>query len=684
MNVKIPLPFLIILVAISYVGMGALGKLFALPPGLVCPVWPAAGLALAAVVLIGRQIWPGVFLGSLAGNLITLWKPGLAPPEFAALGACTVIAAGAVLEAFAGAWLMRRWGALDPQDALRSVRGVLALLALGAVLATTVNAVLGPVVLAGAGILAWPHVFRDMLTWWCGDAIGVAVMTPLMLAWWGEREPFGGRTWIQVGAYLAVAALATAAVFGAPPRSPVTYFPYLVLVWLIGGAVAFSSMRVSTLTLAIVGGIVLGATSRGDGPFQVAPGELSLLYMDLFAAVMISSTLILAAVIDERATAAREVKERDQLFGAFMARLPAGAFLKDRAGRYVFVNDYINKALGFRSDMWVGKTDLDVLPPGSAENCMRGDLRVLTSGEPDQSVERAPATDGTLRDWLVFKFLVRHNGQPHVGGAVSDVTELLKIQRELADANRRLIEADRYKDEFLGVVSHELRTPINQILGYADILADQLDGPLTVAQLERLAQIQDGAVRLNELIEDLLAFASMQTRRIELDLGPSEIEPVIAFAIEPLRAAAARKRIQLAVEAPPEVSAPMDAQLVALALRKLVANAIKFSAPDGVVSVSAAPGEDEVTFKVVDSGPGISQDDLGQLFERFHQVDMSSTRPTSGLGLGLALAKAIVEAHHGHIGVLSDVGRGSTFWFAIPVRQADRVEPPCSPSSKGS
>jgi signal transduction histidine kinase len=238
--------------------------------------------------------------------------------------------------------------------------------------------------------------------------------------------------------------------------------------------------------------------------------------------------------------------------------------------------------------------------------------------------------------------------------------------RELRLALDDLRRSNHYKDEFLSVISHELRTPLGAIIAYAYSLDEGLAGELSQPQRDMVEQIVESGNRMMGLVSDLVDMSLLAAGKLKVDFREECYAPLVAQAVEGLRALAEEKEITLAteVDAPEPVS--LDDQRTVQVLTNLVQNALNFTEAGGKVVIRAFQREGQLVTEVTDTGIGIAPDDMSRLFKQFTQVDMSSTRSVGGFGLGLSLAKAIVEAHGGKIGVRSVPGEGSTFWFALP------------------
>ena len=259
--------------------------------------------------------------------------------------------------------------------------------------------------------------------------------------------------------------------------------------------------------------------------------------------------------------------------------------------------------------------------------------------------------------------------------ALRTIARLVSVANENADLvgelrvnNLQLERANRLKSEFLASVSHELRTPMNAIIGYTKLMLDGLDGEMTAQQQTDLFRVAQAADNLLGLINGLLDLAKIEAGKMELNIEEVNITDVTDEALELVRPHADEKGLQVRSIIPqglPNVWA--DRARVRQVLANMLANAVKFT-ERGVVSVSAAAAEGWVTVSVADTGVGISPEAQAYVFDEFRQADSSTTRRYGGTGLGLAISKRLVTLHGGRIWVDSEIGRGSTFHFTLPIR----------------
>jgi two-component system sensor histidine kinase BarA len=256
--------------------------------------------------------------------------------------------------------------------------------------------------------------------------------------------------------------------------------------------------------------------------------------------------------------------------------------------------------------------------------------------------------------------------------------ELTEHNARLQRAVARLEELDRLKSNFLATMSHELRTPLTSVIGYAEMMAEGLAGPVSSEQREYLTTILGKADQLLGVITAVLDVSSLESGQLALERATLSLSDLVASEIASVSPAAGRRGIAIKLDACPDAVVIGDRRKIRQVVSSLLSNAVKFTPDRGKISVALRrgglaahervdPGVARALQLVVsDSGIGISRDQVAKIFEPFFQVDSSSTRAFGGSGLGLTLAKAYVEAHGGQIWVDSAPGQGSTFTATFP------------------
>jgi signal transduction histidine kinase len=249
-----------------------------------------------------------------------------------------------------------------------------------------------------------------------------------------------------------------------------------------------------------------------------------------------------------------------------------------------------------------------------------------------------------------------------------------RLFAEIEEKGRELAEVSRHKSQFLANMSHELRTPMNSVLGFTEMMADGLYGPLPERALKALARVQANGKHLLGLINDVLDLSKIESGQLLLALQDYSIVQVVNTVISGTESLARAKGLDLTAKV--EENLPLghaDERRLTQVLLNLVGNAIKFT-DCGSVEIVAGASNGLLSIAVQDTGPGIASDDQKRIFEEFQQVDSSSTREKGGSGLGLAISKRLVEMHGGTLTVDSVLGEGSTFRMVMPLRVKEQTE----------
>jgi len=246
--------------------------------------------------------------------------------------------------------------------------------------------------------------------------------------------------------------------------------------------------------------------------------------------------------------------------------------------------------------------------------------------------------------------------------------ENVRLFDEIRDKSRQLEVASRHKSQFVANMSHELRTPLAAVLGYAELIQEGIYEPLGEKSLVALARIRSNGKHLLGLINTVLDIAKIESGQFTLNMQEYSIETVVETVRVATESLAQNKKLALTTAVAKSLPIGIgDEQRLTQVLLNLVGNAIKFT-DTGEVRVTAEAVDGQFAITVVDTGPGIPEQERTRIFEQFHQVDDSNTKTKGGTGLGLAIAKQIVEMHGGRIWVDSAVGKGSSFQVELPIR----------------
>ncbi len=357
------------------------------------------------------------------------------------------------------------------------------------------------------------------------------------------------------------------------------------------------------------------------------------------------------ASVVQNARLYRQMGEEKRKFELAALNMGEGLIIIDSEDRVLFANPQAHRLLAWEIDEGLDTPPPSYLPASlrpllarreeAGEGILAGEVQIAGGRPTDVSVSLSPVRDeqGVPQWWVVV---------------VHDIS--------------RLKELDRLKSEFISTVSHELRTPLASIIGFAELLLTRDPGPLTEEQGEFLDIVYRSAETLLDLVNDLLDVSHIESGRFQLQLRPVDLAELAQSAWSGLQPLAEAKGLQARLHLPQ--SPPLivgDPHRLAQVINNLLSNAIKFTLEGGQVDVSVAEVEESVQFTVSDTGIGIPTRDMDRLFSRFYRSAESINRAISGTGLGLYIAKSIVESHGGSIGINSQEGQGTTIWFRLPL-----------------
>ena len=250
------------------------------------------------------------------------------------------------------------------------------------------------------------------------------------------------------------------------------------------------------------------------------------------------------------------------------------------------------------------------------------------------------------------------------------IRELEQAEKELERTQAILQDALRVKTEFMNNITHELRTPLNSVIGFAELLKDEVPGPLNAKQAVFAADIHASGLRLLALVEGVLEMSRLDAFGSALVREPVEIGAALAERVATHRKAAEARHVRIVLEAAADAGqADLDRKALRRMLDTLIDNAIKFNREGGTVAVRAQRANSTLEIAVADTGIGIAQADLAKLFKPLVQLDAGLAREHGGVGLGLALARRLAELHGGTLEVESEPGTGSTFTLRLPLQE---------------
>jgi len=254
-----------------------------------------------------------------------------------------------------------------------------------------------------------------------------------------------------------------------------------------------------------------------------------------------------------------------------------------------------------------------------------------------------------------------------MGSLIADAIEQRKAEEQIRKTNNELKELNELKNKFLGIASHDLRNPLYLIRSFSEILVGESIGKVNEKQMELLKKIFNSSEFMRALLENLLDISKIESGTIELDKAVQDINDITKKQMELFELLAEKKNTKLHLEMEKIPPFAFDKNAVIQAIGNYIGNAIKFSPPDINIYVSTEIQNDKLKFSVRDEGPGISQEDQKLLFGEFQTLSAKPTGGEKSTGLGLAIVKKLIKLHGGEVGVSSELGAGSTFFFTLPL-----------------
>ena len=367
--------------------------------------------------------------------------------------------------------------------------------------------------------------------------------------------------------------------------------------------------------------------------------------------------------------------ERD-LLRALLDHIPDRVYFKDVASRFLRISKSMATRMGLDDPAEViGKTDYDFYPLESAQEFFNDEQRIIVTGKPlINKLEKLIDRDGR-ESWASVTKVPIYTKSGSVTGIIGisrDITQLKEAETALEQARDTALETARVKSEFLANMSHEIRTPMNAITGMTGLL---LDTPLNQEQREFTETIRSSTDNLLGIISDILDFSKIEAGKLMFENIDFDLRELVEGAAEMLAARAQAKNVELACWLDDNVPTGLrgDPGRIRQIIANLLSNGVKFTERGEVIVhitlEEETAGRVRLRFSVTDTGIGISQRALPQIFQAFVQADGSTTRKYGGTGLGLAISRQMVELMHGQIGVESSLGVGSTFWFTLPLEK---------------
>ena len=496
---------------------------------------------------------------------------------------------------------------------------------------------------------------------------------------------------LEVTLHAVLMVIALSACIAASAGQPVAFLLLPVLMW---AAARFPHLW-SNLELAGVAAAFALLSALGQGPFPDVPGRAPLLTIAASAQVFVLISAITAVAFSVATShlrdSLRRLRENELQLGQLLDSASGTAFIAtDLEGVITWFSPGAEQLLGYRAEDLVGRaTPIRFHEPRE----LISRARALGIPATTYEVVTGPLQRGAEQDTRDWTYVRPDGGRLTVSLSVTAVRDdagrpqsYLSVVRDVTDrraaeqallaaldkereANRRMHEVDRAKDDFVSSVSHELRTPLTSIVGYTELLTDGLTGAMTAMQADLVEKIDRNGERLLNLVEDLLTLSRVENGNFRLERTPTDLRDAVHAATAEVTSAAQRQGVAMSVIVPPEpVTVVGDRHHLERLVLNLVSNAVKFTDRGGSVRVGLEVQRPVAVLSVADTGMGIPFEEQPNLFQRFFRSSVATERAIQGTGLGLNIAQSIAQAHQGSVDFESTPGVGTTFRFTVPLK----------------
>ena len=650
--------------------------------GHVAAVWPANAVVVAVLLRSARRRWGPLIAASVAGCLLA----NLVGGGDGRVAAGLALANGIEIVACAGA--VRR--ILGPRPDLTQLDALFVFILCSA-LAPVLSAALAAFWLA---YVTHADVWRSAADWYVPDVLGLLIVAPALASVRLPRlrdavsPPAIGRRWLPLAAVAGALAINCL-----QSDAPLQVLLMLSLTY-CGVELGVAAAALGILVTAVVG---VSMTLAGRGPAMIVDGGMlarlhavqAFLLMQTLIVLPVSSLIArkrrveaaLTASLTDAVAAREALSESEQKLRGLFELAPIGIALTTMGGRFVEFNPAFADLCGYDETELKALDYWTLTPPEYAEDEARQLASLAATGRYGPYTKEYVRKDGSRVPLSLSGVLLEApDGTQFIWSIVKDITAQLGHEAVLIEARNTAEAAAAVKTEFLANMSHEIRTPLTSILGFTKLLSDRPE--LSDVARSHVGRISVAGRALLAIVNDILDFSKLEAGEVSLKPRRTCPAEIVRETLDLFQTQAEAKGIVLgtsgALDLPELVR--LDPDRVRQVLVNLVGNAVKFT-EKGAVTVACAydPASARLRFEVRDSGPGLTEDQQLKLFQRFSQVDGSTTRKHGGTGLGLAICRALVDAMGGEIGVDSAPGKGSVFHFWTPAPPVEAEEHPLAP-----
>lgn len=665
--------------AIIYFIAGRLGTLLALPPGYSTAIFPASGFALFAILRYGYKIWPGILIGSfLLNGFISVLQQNLSFAKFIPIGIS--IGLGASGEALIGAYFLYRF--TKSNDPFYKIRNIFVFIIFSSGISSLVSAICGTSTVIISGLTTWDKFNETFITWWLGDAIGILIVTSLLILSSRLNVRHLRLKKIVEAVFLVISLIFVCKIVFSPwvgnTSYPLTFLPYPFLVWAV---YSFRGLGV-IVSILVVSLASTWETIHGNGPFAIAQEpNTSLLLVQTFLGVACAMTLILYTGLTEKRRirqSLRRSEERLKQTEEFSLVMATHVGLD---GRWLKAPSTLCTLLGYTKEELLGNSFKSVTHPddfmadwNQCQRLIRGEIKSF------DLEKRYIRKDGEII-WVDLNCSIVQddaNKPIHFLTYIRDITERKNLEQQLKryseelenrvkERTHDLERSNKDLEEFAYLASHDLQEPLRKITTFADRIMEKQDS-LNADSKDFLERMQKAALRMAQYINDLLEYSrvsqeSKHYERVSLEKIVTQVLDDLSNQIKMSNATIHRQNLPCL-----EVDPVQFPKLI----QNLLSNAIKYQregvAPIIHITSSYCEKTQNWQIEVSDNGIGIDEKHFSRIFKPFERLHGRSAY--EGTGIGLAICEKIIHRHNATIAVRKNQPHGTTFIITLPEKQS--------------
>lgn len=649
----------ILILAAVYVIAAKLGLTFASVNPSATAIWPPTGIAIAALIIFGYRLWPGVFIGAFAANLLTAGT----------ILTSTGIATGNTIEAILAAYLAIK--VKIGENFFDYTKCVSRFFLFAGILSTAGGATIGVTTLFLGGLTTISSYPATWLTWWLGDTVSALIIAPFLIVWFREKDMISRKTEPIKSLVIFTALIAVSFIlFGGYfdpiiKHSPLEYLVIPFITWL---AVKFEQEEATlgVLVLAIIANV---GTVKGFGPFAGKSQNESLLLLQMFLGVVSFANLSLSAIVRERNRTEVELRSRnDEIQRKFIQdetllnSMGEGMIATDWNGAIISINPAALKTLDWQREKIVGEKLAEIIIAEDDEG-----KRVPVNERPVGMVLSGEAKIVARRDLYYVRRDGTHFPVSLIMSPLAERGEIYGAIQIFHDITAEK-ETEKAQNEFIAIASHQLRTPVANILWQTEMLLDKATGALNKKQNEYLGNIYRASERLNLLTNDLLNVSRIETKRIIIKHEDTDVVQIAETALKDIESTIYEKEISFTKKYDKDLGIiRTDPNTIRLTFQNLLSNAVKYTPVKGSVNLELKLAKDKLHIMVTDSGYGIPGKEQPKVFAKFFRGSNIRDENPDGTGLGLYIIKSLIDKIGGQISFESIENKGAAFHVILPI-----------------